>query len=60
MKSLIQEHFPEPAKVAMAALTFFGISLSDINLVVQISVGLAVFTYTITKTVKMWRKKKHD
>jgi len=56
--SAIQEHVPEPIKVFGAAGTYFGVSLADCKDIIQIVVGLATFAYILSKTVKIWTKKK--
>lgn len=49
---------PEPVRVAFAALLFGGISLADINVLIQIAVGLATFIYIVSKTVRVWSGKR--
>lgn len=49
---------PEPVRVAFAAILFGGVSLADINILIQILVGLATLTYIMTKTIKLWMGKR--
>lgn len=35
-----------------------GLSLAQVNLIVQIAVGLVTFAYILTKLIKAWRRKE--
>jgi hypothetical protein len=49
---------PEPVRVAFAAILFGGVSLADINVLIQIAVGVSTFIYIVSKTIRVWRGKK--
>lgn len=51
---------PEPVKVLLAAGTYFGVSQADIEFAIRSAVGLATILYIVSKTAKIWFKKKKE
>jgi uncharacterized membrane protein (Fun14 family) len=52
--------FMEEVKVGGLVGLFAGVSLSDIQAVVTIGVGLATIAYIVSKTIRIWRRKKQQ
>lgn len=58
--AFIYNQVPEPVKVVFLAGTFFGLSQADIEFAIKSGVGLVTIIYIVTKTVKIWFKKKGE
>lgn len=52
----------DTCKVLAATGTSIGVSIADVKDYIQIAVWLATFVYIMSKTIKIWTKKKgkHD
>ena len=56
----IHEGLPEPLKIG-GLLSLFGVvTLAQVNLIVQISVGTVTFFYIGSKLYRIWRPRKDD